>query len=266
MTVSDHEYLKKVLLAPVYEVAVNSELSVLSRLSQLTGNDIYLKREDQQPVKSFKLRGAYTRLSALSKAQLDAGVIAASAGNHAQGLAYGAKKKGVHATIVMPETTPDIKVDAVRRFGGHFANIVLHGTNFDMASKHAQMLAKTHGYTFIPPFDDPDVIAGQGTVARELLEQNPNLDILFVAIGGGGLAAGIAVYLKQLKPDIKIIGVESEESACFKAAMEAGEIVTLPSVGIFADGVAVKTMGTETFRLCERLLDGVITDFDRRTR
>ena len=259
MTVSDHEYLKKVLLAPVYEVAVNSELSVLSRLSQLTGNDIYLKREDQQPVKSFKLRGAYTRLSALSKAQLDAGVIAASAGNHAQGLAYGAKKKGVHATIVMPETTPDIKVDAVRRFGGHFANIVLHGTNFDMASKHAQMLAKTHGYTFIPPFDDPDVIAGQGTVARELLEQNPNLDILFVAIGGGGLAAGIAVYLKQLKPDIKIIGVESEESACFKAAMEAGEIVTLPSVGIFADGVAVKTMGTETFRLCERLLDGVIT-------
>ena len=259
MSVTDHEYLKKVLLAPVYEVAVNSELSAMSRLSQLIGNEVYLKREDQQPVKSFKLRGAYTRLSALSQEQLNAGVIAASAGNHAQGLSYGAKKKGVHATIVMPETTPDIKVDAVRRFGGNYANIVLHGTNFDSASKHAQELAKTHGYTFIPPFDDPDVIAGQGTVARELLEQNPNLDILFVAIGGGGLAAGIAVYLKQLKPDIKIIGVESEESACFKAAMEAGEIVTLPSVGIFADGVAVKTMGTETFRLCERLLDGVIT-------
>ena len=259
MTVSDHDYLKKILLAPVYDVAVNSELSTMSRLSQLIGNDVYLKREDQQPVKSFKLRGAYNRLCTLTKAQLEGGVIAASAGNHAQGLAYGAKKKGIHATIVMPETTPDIKVDAVRRFGGNFVNIVLHGTNFDAASQHARNLAASQGYTFIPPFDDADVIAGQGTVARELLEQNPNIDILFVAIGGGGLAAGIAVYLKQLKPDIKIIGVESEESACFKAAMEAGKIVTLPTVGIFADGVAVKTMGTETFRLCERLLDGVIT-------
>ncbi|MBU3020298.1 threonine ammonia-lyase, biosynthetic [Aestuariibacter sp. A3R04] len=259
MTVSQHDYLKKILLAPVYDVAVHSELSAMSRLSQLLGNDIYLKREDQQPVKSFKLRGAYNRLSTLTSAQLESGVIAASAGNHAQGLAFGARKKGIHATIVMPETTPDIKVDAVRRFGGTFVNIVLHGTNFDAASKHAQMLAETQGYTFIPPFDDPDVIAGQGTIARELLEQNPNLDIVFVAIGGGGLAAGIAVYLKQLKPDIRIIGVESEESACFKAAMEAGSIVTLPSVGIFADGVAVKTMGTETFRLCKTLVDETMT-------
>ncbi|MBU2978383.1 threonine ammonia-lyase, biosynthetic [Alteromonas sp. C1M14] len=259
MSVSDHEYLKKILLAPVYEVALNSELSAMSRLSQLIGNDVFLKREDQQPVKSFKLRGAYNRLSTLTEDELEAGVIAASAGNHAQGLAYGAKMKGVHATIVMPETTPEIKIEAVRRFGGSHVNIVLHGTNFDMASKHAQALSASQGYTFIPPFDDPDVIAGQGTVARELLEQNPNLDIVFVAIGGGGLAAGIAVYLKQLKPDIQIIGVESEESACFTAAMEAGEIVTLPSVGIFADGVAVKTMGTETFRLCSRLLDGVMT-------
>lgn len=259
MTVSQHEYLKKILLAPVYDVAVHSELSAMSRLSQLLGNDIYLKREDQQPVKSFKLRGAYNRLSSLTPAQLEGGVIAASAGNHAQGLAFGARKKGIHATIVMPETTPDIKVDAVRRFGGNFVNIVLHGTNFDTASKHAQQLAESQGYTFIPPFDDPDVIAGQGTIARELLEQNPNLDIVFVAIGGGGLAAGIAVYLKQLKPDIKIVGVESEESACFKAAMEAGNIVTLPSVGIFADGVAVKTMGTETFRLCKSLIDETMT-------
>ncbi len=259
MTVSDHEYLKKILLAPVYDVAVNSDLVLMSRLSAELGNEVYLKREDQQPVKSFKLRGAYNRICSLTAEQASKGVIGASAGNHAQGMAYAAHMKGINATIVMPETTPDIKIEAVRRFGGNNVDIVLHGTSFDQASGHAKALCEQHGYTFVPPFDDPDVIAGQGTIAREILEQNPNIDTLFIAVGGGGLAAGISVYLKQLKPDIKIIAVESEESACFKAAREANEIVTLPTVGIFADGVAVKTMGTETFRLCNRLVDDVIT-------
>ena len=259
MTVSDHEYLKKILLAPVYEVAVKSDLNYMSRLSDELGNSIYLKREDQQPVKSFKLRGAFNRMCNLTDEQKNAGVIGASAGNHAQGMAYAANMKKIPATIVMPETTPDIKIEAVRRFGGKYANIVLHGTNFDQASKHAKHLCETHGYTFVPPFDDPDVIAGQGTVARELLEQNPNLDVIFVAVGGGGLLAGIAVYLKQLKPSIKLIAVESEESACLKAGLEAGKPVELPSVGIFADGVAVKIMGQETFRLCQQYVDDVIT-------
>ena len=259
MTVSDHEYLKKILLAPVYEVAVNSALVPLPRLSAELGHQIFLKREDQQPVKSFKLRGAYNRLSTLSEQQMAAGVVAASAGNHAQGVAFGAKRRGIQATIVMPETTPDIKIEAVRQFGGEFVNVVLHGTNFDQASQFAQQLCRDRGMTLLPPFDDPDVIAGQGTIAKEILEQQPNLDILFVAVGGGGLAAGVAVYLKQLKPSIKIIAVESSESACFQAARAAGEPVTLPSVGIFADGVAVKRMGEETFRLCNRLVDDIMT-------
>ncbi|RDV24834.1 threonine ammonia-lyase, biosynthetic [Alteromonas aestuariivivens] len=259
MSVSDHDYLKKVLLAPVYDVAVSSELVLMSRFSQELETEVYLKREDQQPVKSFKLRGAYNRLCTLTPEQAAAGVIAASAGNHAQGVAYGARMKGIQATIVMPETTPDIKIEAVRRFGGKHVNVVLHGTSFDQAAGHARQLSEAHGYTFVPPFDDPDVIAGQGTVARELLEQNPKLDVVFVAVGGGGLAAGIAVYLKQLRPEIKIVAVESEESACFAAARQAGEPVALPTVGIFADGVAVKIMGQETFRLCNRFVDEVMT-------
>ncbi|WP_018982251.1 threonine ammonia-lyase, biosynthetic [Salinimonas chungwhensis] len=259
MTLSSHDYLKKILLAPVYDVAVTSDLVTMASLSHQVGNTVFLKREDQQPVKSFKLRGAYNRICTLSQAQQQAGVIAASAGNHAQGLAYGANVKGIKATIVMPETTPDIKVDAVRRFGGQQVTVIQHGTSFDQASAHARALADEYGYTFVPPFDEPDVIAGQGTVARELLEQNPNLDMIFVAVGGGGLAAGISVYLKQLKPQIKIIAVESEESACFTAARKAGKPVPLPSVGIFADGVAVKTMGQETFRLCNEYVDEIIT-------
>lgn len=259
MSVGDHEYLRKILLAPVYDVAVNSELTLMSRLSAELGGEVFLKREDQQPVKSFKLRGAYNRLCTLSDAQTSRGVVAASAGNHAQGLAYSAHMKGIQAKIVMPETTPDIKVDAVRRFGGSHVEVIQHGTSFDQANQFARELCKREGLTYVPPFDDPDVIAGQGTIARELLEQNPHLDVLFVAVGGGGLAAGIAVYLKQLRPDIKIVAVESEESACFKAARAAGEPVPLPSVGIFADGVAVKVMGQETFRLCDRLIDDIVT-------
>ncbi len=259
MTVSANEYLKKILLAPVYEAAVQSDCMQMTRLSETLQQQIFLKREDQQPVKSFKLRGAYNRIAQLSQAQLDAGVIAASAGNHAQGVAYAAKRKQIKATIVMPETTPDIKVEAVRNFGGEYVTIVQHGTSFDAASHRAKALASELGMTLIPPFDDPDVIAGQGTVARELLEQCPDLEVVYIAVGGGGLAAGMAVYLKELNPAIKVIGVEVDESACLKAALDAGQPVTLPSVGIFADGVAVKTIGTETFRLCQAYLDDVVT-------
>lgn len=257
--VSESEYLRKVLLSPVYDVAKNTDLQYMQRLSQAMGNEVWLKREDQQPVKSFKLRGAYNCISQLSEEALAKGVIAASAGNHAQGVAYSAFKKKIRATIVMPETTPDIKIEAVRSFGGDWVNIILHGTSFDAASDEAKRLAAKFGYTMIPPFDSPDVIAGQGTIARELLEQNPHLDTLFIAVGGGGLAAGIAVFIKQLKPDVKIVAVEAEDSSCFKAALAAGKPVTLPSVGIFADGVAVKTMGKETFRLCQQFVDEVVT-------
>lgn len=259
MTLSAAEYLKKILLSPVYDVAVHSDLDAMPRLSAELENQIWLKREDQQPVKSFKLRGAYSRIAALSDEQKKAGIVTASAGNHAQGVAYAARKSGILATIVMPETTPDIKVEAVARFGGEAANIVLHGTSFDQASAHAKELSETKGLTLVPPFDDPDVIAGQGTIAKEILEQNPHLDTLFIAVGGGGLAAGIAIYLKQLKPEIKLVAVEAEESACFVAAKEAGKPVTLPSVGIFADGVAVKTIGSETFRLCNEYIDEIVT-------
>ena len=228
-----HDYLRQILLAPVYDVAVNSDLVKLDKLSASLGNEIWLKREDQQPVKSFKLRGAYNKIAQLDEAQLKAGVVTASAGNHAQGVAFSASRKGIKATIVMPETTPDIKVEAVRNFGGAHVDVVLHGTNFDQASDESKRLSQEKGLTLIPPFDDPDVIVGQGTVAREILEQNPNLDVLFVAVGGGGLIAGLAIYLKQLKPDLKIIAVESDESACLQAALEAGKPVPLDSVGIF---------------------------------
>ncbi len=259
MTVSADEYLKRILLSPVYDVAVNSDLQKLDKLSAALGNEIWLKREDQQPVKSFKLRGAYNKLSQLSDAQLQAGVVASSAGNHAQGVAYSAKRKKIKATIVMPETAPDIKVEAVRSLGGEYANVVLHGTSFDQAKEEAARLSQVHGYTMVAPFDDPDVIAGQGTIARELLEQNPDLDTLFIAVGGGGLIAGISVFLKHLKPDLKIIAVESAESACLAAAMQAGVPVPLNHVGIFADGVAVKIIGEEPFRLCKQYVDEVMS-------
>ena len=259
VAIDAHDYLKRILLAPVYDVAVNTDLTHMSRLSLELGNQIWLKREDQQPVKSFKLRGAYNCLSQLNATQLTKGIVTASAGNHAQGVAFSANKKAVNATIVMPETTPDIKIDAVKQFGGQFVRVVLHGTSFDQANQYASDLSRNHDMTFIPPFDNQDVIARQGTIARELLEQNPNIQRLFIAVGGGGLAAGIAVFLKQLKPEIKLIAVEAEESACFTAALKVGKPVALPSVGIFADGVAVKTMGSEPFRLCSDLIDEVIT-------
>ncbi|CAG8999198.1 MAG: L-threonine dehydratase biosynthetic IlvA [Candidatus Celerinatantimonas neptuna] len=254
--VSTNDYLRRILLSPVYEVAQFTPLQVMSRLSQRLGNEIFIKREDRQPVHSFKLRGAYNKIAQLSAQQKAQGVIAASAGNHAQGVALSATRLEIQATIVMPVTTPDIKVSAVRSLG---AQVVLKGDNFDEASQYCQELMEQHGYTMVPPFDDPDVIAGQGTIGKELIDQDSHLDAIFVPVGGGGLAAGIAVYMKQLLPHIKIIAVEPKESACLKAALECGEPTTLDRVGLFADGVAVKRIGQETFRLCQKYIDEVVT-------
>ena len=254
--VSAADYLRKVLLSPVYEAARVTPLQTLKKLSERLGNHVALKREDLQPVHSFKLRGAYHKIATLTQEQKDHGVIAASAGNHAQGVALSAAKLGIKAIIVMPKTTPDIKIDAVRRQGG---NVMLFGNSFDEAYAESRRLSELEGYTLIPPFDDVEVIAGQGTIGKELLEQDTHLTHVFVPVGGGGLAAGVAVYIKQLLPDVKVIGVEAEASACLKAAMEAGEPVNLERVSLFADGVAVKRIGTETFRLCNQYLDEVVT-------
>ena len=250
------DYLRRILLAPVYDVAIETELTPLTKLSARLNNQIYLKREDQQPVHSFKLRGAYNKLSNLSEAECIHGVIAASAGNHAQGLALAASKLGIKATIVMPKTTPDIKVDNVRRFGGE---VRLVGNSFNEAQEASIEYAKAENKTLIHPFDDVDVIVGQGTVAKELLQQHAKTDVVFVPVGGGGLLAGIAVYLKQLSPNTKIIGVEAEDSACLKAALAAGKPVDLSQVGLFADGVAVKRIGEHTFNLIKQYCDDVIT-------
>ncbi len=250
------DYLRRILLAPVYDVAVETDLTPLTKLSSRLGNQIFLKREDQQPVHSFKLRGAYNKLSNLPEDQCIHGVIAASAGNHAQGLALAAYKLGIKATIVMPITTPDIKVDNVRRFG---AEVRLIGKSFNEAQTASVEFAQVENKTLIHPFDDVDVIAGQGTVAKELLQQQPKTDVVFIPVGGGGLLAGMAVYLKQLQPNIKVIGVEAEDSACLKAAIEAGKPVDLEQVGLFADGVAVKRIGEHTFELIKKYCDEVIT-------
>ncbi|WP_286263942.1 threonine ammonia-lyase, biosynthetic [Thalassotalea atypica] len=250
------DYLRRILLAPVYDVAKETELTPLNKLSSRLNNQIFLKREDQQPVHSFKLRGAYNKLSHLSEQQCLHGVVAASAGNHAQGLALAASKLGIKATIVMPITTPEIKVDNVKRLG---AEVRLIGKSFNEAQTASQGISEDENKTLIHPFDDPDVIAGQGTVAKELLQQLPHADVVFVPVGGGGLLAGMAVYLKQLRPEIKIIGVEAEDSACLLAAMEQGEPTDLSHVGLFADGVAVKRIGEHTFGLIKHYCDDVIT-------
>ena len=247
------EYLRQIIKAPVYDVAHVSPLQEMTRLSERIGNQVQIKREDRQPVHSFKLRGAYNMVSSLTEDQKAAGVIAASAGNHAQGMALSGAKLGIRTTIVMPKTTPDIKVSAVKGFGG---NVVLFGNNFDEAKGEAERLAAENGYTFVPPFDHPLVIAGQGTIGLEILQQNSSLDYIFVPVGGGGLAAGIAVLVKQLMPEVKVIAVEPEDSACLKAALDAGKPVVLDQVSMFADGVAVKRIGDETFRLCQKYLDG----------
>jgi threonine dehydratase len=254
---SNTDYLERIQNAPVYDVAIESPLDFARNLSARLNNRIWLKREDLQPVFSFKLRGAYTKLASLSDAELASGVVCSSAGNHAQGVALAAQRRGVRAVIVMPVTTPSIKVDAVRSLDGE---VVLHGDTYDEAYAHARELEKQHGLVFIHPFDDPDVIAGQGTIAVEILKQaKENIDAIFVPIGGGGLIAGIATYIKSVNPAIRIVGVEPADSAAMRDSLQAGHPVILDHVGIFADGVAVRRVGDETFRLCQQFVDEIIT-------
>ncbi len=251
------QYVKKILTSRVYDVAVETPLQPARQLSERLGNQVLLKREDLQPVFSFKIRGAYNKVAQLTEEEKARGVIAASAGNHAQGLALAAKRQGIRAVIVMPKTTPEIKVQAVC---AHGAKAVLHGDAFPEALAHALKLVDEKGYTFVHPYDDPDTIAGQGTVAMEILRQQPGrLDAIFVPVGGGGLVAGIAAYVKYLRPEIKVIGVEPDESNCLQAAMAAGERVVLGQVGLFADGVAVAQIGQHTFDICKDHVDEVIT-------
>jgi len=251
------DYLERIKNADVYPVAIKSPLELAPLLSARLGNRVMLKREDLQPIFSFKLRGAYNKLSQLSKESLANGVICSSAGNHAQGVALAASRKNARAVIVMPETTPRIKVDAVRDLK---AEVVLKGDNYDEAYAHAKQLEAEEQLTFIHPFDDPDVIAGQGTIGLEILNQiDTKIDAIFVPIGGGGLISGIAAYVKETNPAIQIIGVEPEDSAAMQAALEAGTPVTLDHVGIFADGVAVRRVGDETFRLCQQYVDEIVT-------
>ena len=254
----DHsDYLNRILLSRVYDVAVETPLDEAVSLSRRLGNKVLLKREDLQPVFSFKLRGAYNKMARLSPEELRRGVIAASAGNHAQGVALSAQRLGCEATIVMPVTTPAIKISAVRRLGGQ---VVLSGESFSDAWRHTQDLIRQSGAVFIPPFEDPDVIAGQGTIGMEILRQHPDdIHAVFVPIGGGGMAAGVAAYIKHLRPDIRLIGVEPVDSDAMRRSIMAGYPVELSEVGLFADGVAVKLVGEETFSLCRDLLDDIIT-------
>ncbi|EEY87554.1 threonine ammonia-lyase, biosynthetic [Acinetobacter radioresistens] len=238
--------VRQILQATVYDVAIETPLEAAPRISEKLNNNIRFKREDLQPVFSFKLRGAYNRISQLPKTQLERGVITASAGNHAQGVALSGKKLGIRAIIVMPKTTPDIKIQAVKRLGGE---VVLHGDSFDIANKYAIQSASEEGMTFIPPYDDELVMAGQGTIANEILRQWRDVEYVFVAVGGGGLIAGIAAYLGDVAPHVKVIPVEYDESACLKAALESGERVILPSVGLFADGTAVAQIGEKPFEV-----------------
>ncbi|MBK9950810.1 MAG: threonine ammonia-lyase, biosynthetic [Candidatus Competibacteraceae bacterium] len=251
-----HDYIKKILTARVYDVAIESPLETMSRLSRRLNNRVLLKREDLQPVFSFKLRGAYNKIAHLPREALEKGIICASAGNHAQGVALAAQRLGARATIVMPRTTPAIKIQAVRDRGG---KIVLFGDTYDEAYQHARQLEADKGLTFIHPYDDPEVIAGQGTIGMEILRQHPDpIEAIFIAVGGGGLIAGVAIYVKFLRPDIKLIGVEPDDAASMHEALKHGQRVTLDHVGLFADGVAVRQVGAETFRLAQQVVDDII--------
>lgn len=251
------KYIKKILDARIYDLVQETPLEEARIMSARLGNRVLLKREDLQPVFSFKIRGAYNKLLNLSEAERSRGVVAASAGNHAQGVALGAQHLGIKAIIVMPKTTPSIKVNAVRSYG---ARVVLHGDSYDEAWAHSMTLVEQKGMTYVHPFDDPDTIAGQGTVGVEILRQCPEkLDAIFIAVGGGGLCAGVAAYVKYVRPEVKIIAVESEDSACLELAINTGRRGTLKQVGLFADGVAVKQIGKETFRVLKDTVDEVIT-------
>ncbi len=253
------EYLRQILTARVYDIARETELDLAQGLSRRLGNRVHLKREDNQPVFSFKVRGAYNKMRNTPQAALERGVITASAGNHAQGVAISAARLGVRATIVVPQTAPQVKVDAVRAFGGPTVQVVLAGDSYSDAYAYAQTLARDQDLTFIPAFDDPYVIAGQGTVGMEILRQHPGrLDAVFVPIGGGSLAAGVSVYMKAVDPSVKVIGVQTVDSSAMAQSIQVGERVSLAEVGLFSDGTAVKLVGEETFRLCRQYLDEVI--------
>ena len=249
------QYRARIEAARVYDVAQVSPLEDAPKLSQRLGNRVLLKREDQQSIHAFKLRGAFNKIAALSPEQRARGVVTASAGNHAQGVALAARHLGLTAQIVMPRTTPALKVDSVRALGG---KAILHGDAYDDALEHAKMLVADKGLTMVHPYDDPDVIAGQGTVAREMMQQCGNLDAVFVPVGGGGLLAGVVAWIKATNPKIKVIAVEPDDSNCFAAALKAGRRVTLPQVGLFADGVAVRQIGEEPFRVARHLVDDSI--------
>ena len=275
-TLTPADYLTKILNARVYDVASETALEPARTLSRRLHNTVLFKREDQQPVRSFKLRGAYNKMAHLSAEQLQQGVICASAGNHAQGVALSASKLGARAVIVMPTTTPQVKIDAVRGLGGE---VVLFGESYSDAYTHSLELQQQQGLTFVHPFDDPDVIAGQGTIAMEIMRQvqtlgadkaakaghksrsknSPGLDAVFVAIGGGGLIAGVANYIKAVDPRIKVIGVQMNDSDAMIQSVSAKKRVTLPDVGLFSDGTAVKLVGEETFRVASSLVDGYMT-------
>ncbi len=250
------DYLKKILTSRVYDLAIETPLEMAPVLSERTGNRIHLKREDMQSVFSFKLRGAYNKMAQLPPDRLKRGVICASAGNHAQGVALSAKTLGCRAVIVMPTTTPAVKVEAVRARGGE---VVLAGDSYSDAYQHALALEKKHKLTFVHPFDDPDVIAGQGTIAMEILRQHAGpIDAVFVAIGGGGLIAGVGAYIKAVRPEIKVIGVQTTDSDAMARSLAAGRRVMLNDVGLFSDGTAVKQVGEETFRLAKQVVDEII--------
>ncbi|CAB3929301.1 threonine ammonia-lyase, biosynthetic [Achromobacter insolitus] len=256
---SPMEYLRQILTARIYDIARETELDRARGLSARLGNPVYFKREDNQPVFSFKVRGAYNKMRNTPQAALERGVITASAGNHAQGVAISAAKMGVRAIIVVPQTTPQVKVDAVKAHGGPTVTVVQAGDSYSDAYGHAQKLASAQDLTFIPAFDDPYVIAGQGTVGMEILRQHAGpLHAVFVPIGGGGLAAGVATYIKAVDPAVKVIGVQTEDSCAMSLSMQVGERVNLPEVGLFSDGTAVKLVGEETFRLCREYLDEII--------
>jgi len=251
------DYITRIDSARVYDVADRTPLERANNLSQRMENTILMKREDLQPIHSFKLRGAYNKIAGLSDDVVSKGVICSSAGNHAQGVALAAKRRNVRAVVVMPVTTPNIKVDAVRVLGGE---VILHGDNYDDAYAHARELEISDKLVFIHPFDDPDVIAGQGTIGAEILQQaEATIDAIFVPIGGGGLIAGIAVYVKTKNPDIRVIGVEPADSAAMRDSLNAGAPITLEHVGIFADGVAVRRVGDLSFQLCAQFVDEILT-------
>mmetsp|Transcript_42038 Transcript_42038/g.98486 ORF Transcript_42038/g.98486 Transcript_42038/m.98486 type:complete len:359 (-) Transcript_42038:1016-2092(-) len=256
------EYLGEILSARVYDAAEETMMQKAHSLSKILNNKILLKREDMQPVFSFKIRGAYNKMVSLTSEQLSTGVVACSAGNHAQGVAMSARMLGCRAVIVMPVATPAIKVNSVAQHGGATVEVRLHGNNYDEAAAEANRLIKEEGLSLVHPFDDPHVIAGQGTIGMEILQKcvsEDDLDSIFVCCGGGGMLAGVAAYVKRVRPGVRVIGVEAADAAGMTASIKEGRVVTLDSVGLFADGAAVKTVGKETFRICNKLVDDMVT-------